>query len=202
MRSTLTALAVVGLSLATTAVAADRSFAVTGFDKVAAGGSHDVVISTGKAASVIATGPQARLDRLEISVDGGTLKIREKSGKAWNWGKSENVVIRISMPTLYGVSTAGSGDVSADGGSGPAFVAAIAGSGDMRLANINSAAVSLATAGSGDFTVAGKCTTLKTSISGSGDMSLAGLACVDADIGISGSGVIMARYRTLPTITP
>jgi hypothetical protein len=193
MRLCLTALTLVGLTAATAASAAERSFAVTGFDKVSAAGSEDVVITTGKTASVVATGPQERLDKLEISVDGGTLKIRQKSGSSWSWGSKEGVVIRVSMPTLHAVSTAGSGDVTADGGAGPDFVASIAGSGDMRISNVNSASVRLSTAGSGDFFVAGKCTTLKTSISGSGDMNLAGLTCADADVGISGSGDVMVH---------
>jgi hypothetical protein len=192
MRLRHTALALIGLT-ATAASAADRSFALIGFDKVAASGSEDVVITTGKAASVVATGPQERLDKLEISVDGGTLRIRQKSGSSWSWGSKEGVVIRVSMPVLHAVSTAGSGDVIADGGAGPDFVASIAGSGDMRITNINSASVRLSTAGSGDFIATGKCTALKTGISGSGDMDLAGLACADADIAISGSGDVMVN---------
>ena len=197
MRLRLTALALIGLAAAaaapTVASAAERRFALTGFDKVSAAGSEDVVITTGKTASVVAIGPQERLDKLEISVDGGTLKIRQKSGSSWSWGSKDGVVIRVSLPALHAVSTAGSGNVSADGGSGPDFVASIAGSGDMRITNVNSAAVRLSTAGSGDFIVAGKCTTLKSGISGSGDMDLAGLACADADVAISGSGDVMVN---------
>ena len=193
MRLRHTALVLIGLTAATAASAAERRFAASGFDKVSANGSEDVVITTGKTASVIAIGPQERLDRLEIGVEGGTLKIRQKRGSSWRWGSDDGVVVRVSMPALHAVSTAGSGDVSADGGTGPDFAASIAGSGDMRITNVNSAAVRLSTAGSGDFTVAGKCTTLGTVISGSGDMDLAGLACADADVAISGSGEVLVN---------
>ncbi|KAB7647486.1 head GIN domain-containing protein [Polymorphobacter fuscus] len=175
------------------AAPAERRFPVTGFDRVAASGSEDVTILTGKAASVVATGPQAKLDRLEVDVEDSTLRIRQKSGMGWSWSDREDVRIVITMPALHAVRGSGSGDITADSGSGPAFEAALAGSGDMRISRINSPSVTLRTAGSGDITASGQCTNAKVSISGSGDMQLADLACTNVDIGISGSGDVAAR---------
>ncbi len=186
-------LAATGLSGA--AGAAERRFPATGFDKVWAAGSEDVTIITGKAASVVATGPQDKLDRLIVGVDGTTLKIDHKSGNNWSmsWGDKDAVRITVTMPALRGVHASGSGDIAADSGTGPAFDASLSGSGNLKLARVNSPDVTLLTSGSGDIEAAGQCTNAKISISGSGEMKLASLACTNIDVTISGSGDVAAR---------
>lgn len=181
-------IAIALLATAMPALAAEQRFPVSGFQRVAASGSEDVVISTGKAISVVATGPQERLDRLDIRVEGDTLKIGHKRGKWNDWGNDDDVTIRVTMPVLHGVSMAGSGNLTADNGGGPAFSASIAGSGDVRVANINSPTVSLSTAGSGDTVVGGKCTSAKISIAGSGNTDTKALKCTNIEVAISGSG--------------
>jgi len=175
------------------AIADTRNFPASGFDKVLASGSEDLTITTGKTASVVATGPRERLDRLDIRVDGTTLKIDHKRGSNWSWGKGDVVRIAITMPALVGVHGSGSGDITADRGTGAAFSASSSGSGDLAITAIDSAAVTLHTSGSGDLTAGGKCTNGKFSTSGSGDMRLAGLACTDVAISITGSGNIASR---------
>ena len=177
------------------AAAAERSFPATGFDKVLASGSEDITIVTGKPASVVAVGPQKRLDALEIGVEGTTLRIDHKSGNSWSmgWGDREGVRITIIMPALYGLHASGSGDITADRGTGPAFDATLSGSGDIKITRIDSPEITLRTSGSGDIDAAGQCSNAKASISGSGDMRLANLACTNIDIVVSGSGDIAAR---------
>lgn len=177
------------LTAAAPAFAADKSFPVGGFTQVSASGSEDVTITTGKAVSVVATGPQDKLDKLDIRVEGDTLKIGHKKGNwGWNWSSGDPVTVRVTMPELHGVRTSGSGDIVASSGSGPAFAVSSAGSGDARIDRVDSPSVAISTAGSGDITIAGECKTAKVSVSGSSDINAAGLKCVDADIGISGSG--------------
>ena len=190
-------------ALSSAAFAADsRSFPATGFDKVWASGSEDITILTGKTASVVASGPQERLDRLIIGVDGTTLKIDHKSGNNWNmnWGEKDAVRITVTMPALKGIHASGSGDITADGGTGPAFDASLSGSGDLKIARIDSAGVALGTSGSGDIEASGQCTNAKVTISGSGDMKLASLACTNIDIKISGSGDVAARATGIANI--
>jgi Putative auto-transporter adhesin, head GIN domain len=193
MRLPVTLFAAMLCTTAACAAPATRSFPASGFDKVLASGSEDITITTGKAASVVATGPAARLDLLDIRVEGATLRIAHKSNMSWNWGRDDNVRIAITMPALHGVHASGSGDIAADSGSGPAFDGSLSGSGDLKIGRINSPAVTLRTSGSGDITAAGQCGTGKFSISGSGDMALAGLACTNVDVTISGSGNVAAH---------
>jgi Putative auto-transporter adhesin, head GIN domain len=186
-------LAATSLATAALAAPAERRFAVSGFEKVLASGSEDITITTGKTASVVATGPQERLDNLNIQVDGKTLKIDHKKNSNWSWGTDDKVQIVITMPALLGLHASGSGDIMADKGSGPAFEGTLSGSGNLKIDRIESPEVTLRTSGSGDIMAGGQCTNAKVSISGSGDMALGGLACTNVDIAISGSGDVIAH---------
>jgi hypothetical protein len=178
------------LLIASPVAAAERRFDVSGFQKVAASGSDDVVITSGDRFSVVADGPENWLDRLEIKVEGDTLKIGQK--KRWFSMTVGDTKIRITMPVLTGLSLAGSGSITADKASGPAFVGSISGSGDIRIAALDADSVRLGMSGSGDIMAAGRCSTAKIGISGSGDVDISGLKCADVDIGISGSGDVNA----------
>ncbi len=189
------------LATAAGASAAERSFPVSGFDRVNASGSEDVTITTGKAASVVATGPSERLDHLDIRVEGGVLKIGHK-GNNWGWGvNNDKTRITVTMPSLKGLRLSGSGDVTADKGSGPNFSVEVSGSGDVRIGSIDATEVALSTNGSGDIAAAGRCANLRVSISGSGDMALEGLSCANADIRIAGSGDVAASASTTAKVS-
>jgi hypothetical protein len=195
------------LATAAPAMAADMSFPVGAFQKIAASGSEDLIVTTGKTVSVTATGPQERLDRLEIRVEGDTLRIGHKKGNWNSWG-DDDVTIRVTLPVLHGLRVSGSGNASVDAGAGPDFALSVSGSGDVSIGRIASpaAAISVAgsgdakvgtletqalaikTSGSGDVTAAGTCQTATISVSGSSTIDTAGLRCTDATIGISGSG--------------
>jgi hypothetical protein len=195
------------LATAAPAMAAEMSFPVGPFQKIAASGSEELVITTGKTVSVTATGPQDRLDRLEIRVEENTLRIGHKKGN-WSSWNDDKVTIRVTLPALHGLRLSGSGDATVDAGSGPDFglsvsgsgnasidritspavAVSVAGSGDASIGNVATQAFAIKTSGSGDVTAAGTCATATISVSGSSTINAAGVKCTDATIGISGSG--------------
>ena len=106
-------IATIAATGATAAQAAERSFAVPAFDRVAVSGSPDVVVATGQAISVRASGDDAALDRLEIKVENGALQIRTK-GKGWSWGTSSKTRVFVTVPMLRGADVTGSGNMLVD----------------------------------------------------------------------------------------
>src|SRR4051794_34559030 len=71
-----------------------RSFNVRGFDRVSLRGSDNVVVRVGGAESVTATGPQDVLDKLEVKVVDGELRIgREKHSWSWGWSSDRKPTI-------------------------------------------------------------------------------------------------------------
>jgi hypothetical protein len=172
--------------------AGSRAFALSGFDQVALAGSDDVEVVVGPAFSVSATGPQAVLDRLDISVDGSSLKISRKSDSGWSWN-GKGALVRVTMPAITGASIAGSGDMKVDKAEGPNFSANLTGSGDLAVGAVKVAALSAGLTGSGEIGLAGTADKLDLSVNGSGSVNAAGLTAADATVSMAGSGDINLR---------
>lgn len=177
--------------------AGTKSFALSGFDQVALRGSDDVNVVIGTGFAITATGPQSALDQLEITVEGGTLKIGRKSRSDWHIGWSsksgKGVKVTVTMPVIRGAKVAGSGDMTVDRAAADDFKASVAGSGNLKIADVKAKAVSLNLAGSGDLEIAGHATTVDISSAGSGNISAKSLEAETADVSLAGSGNASAR---------
>ncbi len=172
-----------------------RNFTVGAFDAVALQGADDVKVVTGPTVSVVATGPQDQLDKLDIRVEGSTLKIGRQSGY-WhmNWG-GKGVTVTVTTPGIKKASIGGSGDLSVDRVANDAFEGSVAGSGDLDVAAVQVKNAQLSIAGSGNIRIAGTTQSSSISIAGSGDVEAERLTAQTADLSIAGSGNI----RTLAT---
>ena len=92
-----------------------RDFQVGAFDRVALAGSHDVVVTVGGAPSVRAEGDAEALERLDIRVENGELRIGIASAAAGS--RSATIAASPSTspcPALDGASIGGSGDIRID----------------------------------------------------------------------------------------
>lgn len=166
---------------------AKRSYAAAGFTAIDLRGSDDVDVRTGPFA-VTAEGAPEILDRLDIRVVDGTLRVGRKEGS--NWLRSDHgATIHVVMPRLTAATVAGSGDLSAARAEGD-FNGSIAGSGDLAIADLHAASVDLSVAGSGDAIVGGATDKLEVSIAGSGEVDARRLSAARAEISIAGSGSV------------
>jgi hypothetical protein len=176
-------------------VSGTRSFEAAGFDSVSLRGPDNVIVQVGKAASVKAVGDTAILDRLEIEVVDGTLRIGRKrhDGISFNWGSDKGAVVTVTLPALVGASVAGSGDMDVDRAASPEFRASVAGSGSLKVAALQTDKLKVSVAGSGDATFAsGTAGAVDMSVAGSGDLDAAAVAARTANISIAGSGDVKA----------
>lgn len=186
--------ATVVLLAATAARAEERSFPVGSFDRLASSGSADVTVTTGKTPSVRVTASKDTLDRLDIRVEGSTLRIGMKKSTWGNWN-SGDIKVMVTVPMLHGVDLAGSGTLSVDRIKVPEFSASISGSGEASLPSLDADKVKLSIAGSGEFDAAGRCGDARINISGSGDVRIGKLQCANLHVSIAGSGDLDA-YAT------
>ena len=175
-----------------------RDFAVGGFDSVSLSGSQNVVVTVGGAHSVRAEGDAEIIDRLEIRVEDGDLKIGTKRGN-WSrgWGRHRPVTIYVSAPQLTGASIGGSGDMQIDRVEGGSFAASIGGSGDMRIGSLRVREANFNIAGSGEIKASGAAQQSHVAIAGSGDIDAGDLESAAADISIVGSGGV--RLKAMQT---
>lgn len=171
--------------------AAERRFAVSGFDRVGVSGADDVTIRAGNIFSVVATGGQDDLDKLDIRVEGGQLKVGRKSS-GWNWNGKE-VAIAVTMPALRGLAVSGSADVRADKGVADVFHVRVSGSGNVDVASLDAKTANVSVSGSGNVRMAGRCGAQNVKVAGSGNVDLSALNCVNSAISVAGSGDVMAR---------
>lgn len=174
--------------------AGTRSFNLRGFDRVSLRGSDNVVVRVGAAESVTAKGPQKVLDRLEVTVVNGELRIGREKGWKLGWSSDETpTVVTVTLPSLRAASVAGSGDMQVDKAQATSFDASVAGSGNLVIGSLQADAASISIAGSGDATISGQARSLDVSVAGSGDVSAQGMKSERAKISIAGSGDVKAQ---------
>ena len=167
---------------------AQRSFQVGAFERVSLEGSHDVVVTVGGAPSVRAEGDAAAIERLDIRVENGALKIATQRG---NWSFRRNrgrVTVYVTAPSLNGAAIGGSGDMRIDRVESPRFAASVAGSGNLEIAALRTQRADFSIAGSGNLRASGQADETDLSIAGSGNLALDGLQTRRADVSVAGSG--------------
>ncbi|MBV8972072.1 MAG: DUF2807 domain-containing protein [Sphingomonadaceae bacterium] len=179
--------------LAAPAAAADRGFPVGAFDRISVAGSQEVTVATGHAPSVRASGDSEALDRLDIRVEGGVLKIGSKHDAGWSWRNHGPVHVAVTVPMVRGVDLAGSGSVTIDRVKTQDFDGELSGSGRLSVAAFDADRVQLGVSGSGSATLAGRCGSMKANLQGSGDLKLADLRCETISANTAGSGSIAAQ---------
>jgi hypothetical protein len=131
-----------------------RNFQVGAFDKISLTGSPNVIVTVGGAPSVRADGDSRLIEKLEVKVENGVLRIGYKKGN-WSlgWRKGHGpVTVHVSAPSLSGAEVAGSGDMKIDKIEGGDFAGEIAGSGEIQLASLRARKASFSIAGSGGVT--------------------------------------------------
>ena len=95
----------------------EQSFDVADFNRVAVSQGVEATITMGETTQVVASAETDRdLERLEIKVDDGELRIRRGSWSSsmWSWGKSYgNVSVNVVVPELEALSSSSGANLTA-----------------------------------------------------------------------------------------
>ncbi|MGN0066740.1 MAG: head GIN domain-containing protein [Bacteroides sp.] len=167
-----------------------KEYRTADFAKIQLSGSADVLFEQrqGKPLVEVYTSDNV-LEALDITVEGGMLKIGFKKGYKVSYNKLK---VKVQSPRMEGIYISGSGDVDLKPGlKSDHLVLSIAGSGDINVADLTTTELKVSIAGSGD--VDGDrihCSSLNASIAGSGDIDLEHLAAGTVKASIAGSGTI------------
>lgn len=156
---------------------------VDSYDKIEVGGNFSVEVNKGPQSAIRLEGKN--LDNVVLKVKNNTLYIGYDKN---NWG-SQHVEVRMTVPELYAISLAGSGEIVADGpfGNGQKLELDLAGSGNM-LVEVDASKLSAGIAGSGSITCIGRAGVADIDIAGSGDFRGKELLANEALVSIAGSG--------------
>jgi len=183
---------------------AQRSFNVAAFDSVGLAGAQDLVVTVGGPASVRAEGDPDMIEKLDIRVEGRTLRVGTQKGVTWTSGFMRNrqpVTVYVTVPSLVAADISGAGDVRIDKVEGDRFQGSVAGAGDLQIAAMRVGEAELSVAGAGDVRAAGTAGRLKASLAGAGDLDLAALEAKDAELSLAGAGDIRARVTGTADVT-
>jgi hypothetical protein len=169
-----------------------RSWDLRDFDRVALAGSQDVIVRVGGGHSVRAEGPSDVLDKLDIKVEDGTLKVGMKKGSwSFGWGGDRpRTQIFVTLPSIRAAAIAGSGDMKVDRVIGNLFDASVAGSGDLDIAELKVCEAQFSIAGSGDIRAVGTAERSSASVAGSGDLDIGKVQARRTSASVVGSGDI------------
>lgn len=182
--------------LAPPALAEDRGFSVTDFDRIEVDGAYDVSVETDKSPSARATGAGQGLDRLQIDVRGRTLRIRMSRVNGMSW-RSDPIVppkVRIGVPGLREAILRGSGTLSISKMRAATIRLLQIGSGSLSVGAVEADRLFANQAGSGMMTLRGKALIGALSTEGSGELAAAGLSVTDLTLSSrsSGAGKVIA----------
>ncbi|MCB0559568.1 MAG: DUF2807 domain-containing protein [Lewinellaceae bacterium] len=162
-----------------------KTLNLEGFSEIDIATSGELYLSQGDTYAVKVEAQQNIIDNLDAKVSGAKLTLGfDKSVSSF-----EALKFYVTMPTLKGVSIAGSADVA---GATP-FTGLdgvdlnIAGAGNIQL-SLEAQTIDMNIAGSGDMELEGKAGRADASIMGSGSIKAGGLNVQMADISIAGSG--------------
>lgn len=176
----------------------DRSFMVSGFERVRVDGSYDVRIVTGGPFAAVASGDADALLRLNVRVDGGTLVVATGAdGGGVRTRPSGAIVVRVSVPTpIRAALVNGGGRLAIDRMKSQRVELGVNGAGTLRVDGIDAGEVVATQTGAGSLAASGKSGRATFSSYGVGAIDAAGLEVNDLTVRSDGSGggSFAARY--------
>lgn len=154
-------------ALATPAFAETQSFDLKGFTRVSAAAGTTVNVSVGGDYSVVAESSAKGLERLRVEVEGDELQIGRKRNTI-SWGKSDRVVVNVTVPALSGLDVSSGASLDATG--------------------VDASAFAIDASSGGSMDVAGRCDNLSVDVSSGGNIDAKGLECRSAVVDASSGG--------------
>lgn len=174
------------------ALAGERRFTVTDFDKVQVEGPFEVVLSTGKSPSAMAVGSASALDRVTVETIGRTLRVKPNRA-AWGGYPGEGpgpVKLMLTVHQVRSATVSGAGSLDIDRVNGMRVDLGLSGSGRLSVGKLEADVAGANVVGSGRMTLGGAVKSFQANVQGSGDLRAEGLMTHDAQIFAESSGLI------------
>lgn len=191
------------LAAAFPAAAAERRYTVTDFDRVQVEGPYHVVLATGRASGVVASGSQQALERVSIDVQGRTLRIRPNRS-AWGGYPGDpvgTVQIAASTRDLRAAMVTGSGSLAIDRAEGLRLDLSVSGSGKLAVQRVEADSLVVGLLGSGRIALGGSAKTMRATIQGSGDLDALALGVGDLELTADTAGTVAVRAARSARVT-
>jgi len=198
---TLSVLITSGLvALATPATAASRTYEVPSFDAVDISAGISAVVDVGSPQSVSAeTATYAQLQKLDVRVDGGTLRITIKQNALdwlFNFGASRSVTVHVAAPALKSASSSAGSNVDVHHLAGQTLSLVASSGASLSADAVTGDFLTLDSSSGASLTASGTCGNLIANVSSGGNLEARALACVTANANASSGGHATVRAST------
>lgn len=172
------AVAAAALSLAVSALAAEKRFGLTSFEAIEVTADVMVEVVTRAPVSAVATGPQDALDRLSLESRDGRLVIgqRQFAGDEKRRAPHGPVTVRVNAANLNSATLSGAGSLRIDKLKGPRAMVGLRGPGRLTVDAIAADRLQVAMIGNGTMTLGGDAKTARMTLSGAGALDAGALA--------------------------
>ena len=191
------------LTIGGVAQAAERRYSITDFDKLRVVGASRVIIETGRATTVRATGEREALDLLSVESLDRTLTIQPIGGFVTSPSQKsfKPATIYITLPLLSSAKLNGSGAISIATLRGIQADVSLTGSGQISVAKVMADNLNARLSGSGTLTLAGKALKVDANIKGSGSLTATSLNVADLKLTAASSGAAVMSATRAANVT-
>jgi hypothetical protein len=174
------------------ALAADRNYSVTSFDRIRLDGPYKVQLVTGVAPFARASGSQQALDGVAIDVQGRTLIVRANRSSWGGYPGKQPGPVEISVGThdLSAAYLNGPGGLSIDKIRGLSFELSIQGSGAVNVAKVDVDQLKVGISGAGSTTLAGRSPKMTAIVRGTSLFDASALIAKDIVVGAEGPAIV------------
>lgn len=164
------------------------------YDKIAVGGSFDVVLVAGKEGNITIKGEENLLPYIETIVENNKLKVRYKKNVSIRTTKA--LTVTVPFTDLKGVALGGSGNITSTALiKSKDFGVSMGGSGKITL-EVEATKIGTSIGGSGSINLSGKADEFKCSIAGSGSINAYDLQVDTTSASIAGSGSVKTSTKS------
>lgn len=178
-----------GLALvASTALAAEKTYDFPAFTAVDISSGIDANITVGGAQSVVAESPdQGIIDRMQIRVVGSELKVWFDWSifDIFSLGADRTVTLKITVPELVQAEASAGSHITVSGMTGGALDLEASSGASLNAAAISGGTVSIETSSGASVAAAGTCTSGSFEASSGASIEAADLLCADASAEVS-----------------
>jgi hypothetical protein len=181
------------LAIPASATAAERTYAVSDFDRIQVEGPFQVVLATGQSTRVRATGAADALERLSVEVEGRTLHVRVNRSAWGGYPGQTPGPVRVEAATidLARAAVLGSGSLTIDKVRGLRVDLSMGGSGQLTVGGIDADNLVVGLIGSGHIDLAGHAKQMRATLSGSGDLEGKALTAEDIQLSTDTAGTVV-----------
>ncbi len=178
--------------------AAERSVAVTSFERVRVDGPFEVRLTTRATPNATISGDARMLDLVSVRVDGGTLIVRAERG---GWGERGRAsgpapIIRVQTRDLKSASVIGGGRLTV---TGPVMAdrvdLSLTGAGSLNVPGVAAGQLVATLIGTGQLTLGGTTRSARLIGNGAGRIAAEGLTAGDATVRTEGTTSVGVTAR-------